>query len=81
MRYQEIMETLSECRLGAVLIAEDSTIVSVNAIGDRLLHGQGKLPGTRLQDLAAPLCEESEEVRYASVAFGEYLLRCPSPAA
>ncbi len=81
MCYQEIMETLSECRLGAVLIAEDSTIVSANAMGDRLLHGQGKLPGTRLPDLAAPLCEESEEVRYASVAFGEYLLRCPAPTA
>lgn len=79
MRYQEAMETLSACGLGALVTAEDGKILSVNETGDRLLHGDGRLQGIRLQDIAEPLCEESDQPVYASVVFGEYLMRCPTP--
>ena len=79
MQYQEVMETLSACGLGALVTTQDGTILCVNEAGDRLLHGEGKLNGLRLQDIAAPLCEKPEKRVYASVAFGEYLCRCPAP--
>lgn len=79
MEYQEAMEILSQCGLGAALIAADDTILAVNETGDHLLHGEGRLVGKRLSELAGPLCEESEEPLYANIAFGEYLLRCPTP--
>lgn len=79
MDYQDAMELLSECGLGAVVISADDTILAVNEIGGHLLHGESRLIGQRLSELAGPLCEDSEEPLYANVAFGEYLLRCPSP--
>lgn len=79
MDYKDAMDILSQCGLGAVVISADDTILAVNETGDHLLHGEGHLMGQRLSELANPLCEESEEPLYANVAFGEYLLRCPSP--
>lgn len=37
------------------------------------------LEGRSLWEVAAPLCQEPEEPVYANIAFGEYLLRCPTP--
>lgn len=79
VEYQQAMNVLSQCGLGAVLVSSDSTIISVNEEGNRLLHGDGKLEGKLLLDIAAPLCIESEKPIFANVVFGEYLVRCPTP--
>lgn len=80
MNYRESMEMLSGCGLGALVMDEDSTILSINAAGDRLLHGAGALEGRRLAEIARELCEEPGKKVFASPAFSEYLLRCPAPA-
>lgn len=79
MEYQETMQTLSQCGLGALVMEADSRIVAVNQIGDTLLHGDGQLEGKLLSEIALPLSMESEKPIYANIVFGEYLLRCPTP--
>ncbi|MDO4173590.1 MAG: sigma 54-interacting transcriptional regulator [Eubacteriales bacterium] len=79
MHYQDILTILSQCGLGALVLSEEGKILVVNETGDRLLHGEGKLKGRVLSELALPLSVESECPIYANVAFGEYLMRCPSP--
>ncbi len=79
MDYRDVMTVLSQSGLGAALLGEHEIILSVNETGDHLLHGEGTLEGQSLWEIAAPLCQESEEPLYANIAFGEYLLRCPAP--
>ena len=79
MNCGEVMTVLSQCKLGAVVVDADSTILAVNDEGDSLLHGEGALIGKSLMDLAAPLCDRTGRKLYAHVAFWEYLLRCPAP--
>ncbi len=79
MRYVDAMEILSQCGFGAVLVSEDNQILSINEAGDRLLHGGGNLVGSSMPESAALLCEESDQVRYVNIAFGEYLCRCATP--
>lgn len=79
MKYQEIMSVLSQSGLGALVMEADSRILAVNQAGDALLHGAGKLEGKLLSEIALPLSMQSEKPMYASVVFGEYLLRCPAP--
>ena len=74
----KLLDFLSQCALGAVLIAADMTVVSINQTGDRLLHGEGGLTGAPLPDFAIPLCEDGEPAM-VNAAFGEYLIRQPSP--
>ena len=80
MEYKETMEILSQCGLGALVMEADSRIVAVNQTGDVLLHGDGQLKGKLLSEIALPLSMESEKPIYANIVFGEYLLRCPTPA-
>ena len=79
MDYQKVMEILSQCGLGAVILSERNEILEANELAVHLLHGEGGLTGKRLDALAPQLCEESEEPLYANIAFGEYLLRVPEP--
>ena len=79
MKYQEAMSVLSQSGLGALVMELDSRILAVNQAGDALLHGAGKLEGKLLSEIALPLSMESEKPMYATVVFGEYLLRCPTP--
>lgn len=79
MNYQDTMEILSQSGLGALVLLGDETILAVNQMGDRLLHGEGKLVGKRLSERAFPLCMQTEMSLYVNIAFGEYLTRCPSP--
>lgn len=79
MDYKDAMKVLSQSGLGAALLGEHEIILRVNETGDHLLHGEGRLEGRSLWEIAAPLCQESEEPLYANIAFGEYLMRCPSP--
>lgn len=79
MGYQQIMKSLSQCGLGAVLLSEESIVLEVNETGRRLLHQESDILGRDLMEIAPVLCEESEEPLYENVAFGEYLIRCPSP--
>ncbi|MBQ8143175.1 MAG: sigma 54-interacting transcriptional regulator [Butyricicoccus sp.] len=81
MNYLEVMRTLSQCGLGAAVIDADTTILSVNEAGDRLLHGNGKLLGKRLSGLAEALCLSADKPQYARVAFSEYVTLCPTPDA
>ena len=79
MKCAEVMQVLSQCELGAVLMEKNTRILALNEMADRLLHGDGKLVGQLLWDVAAPLCEVTERPVYANIFFREYLLRCPSP--
>ena len=79
MNYETVMTVLSQCNLGALLIDNTGEILAVNTAGDRLLHGEGKLPGKRLQDIAPLLCDKKDMASYTNIAFGEYLMRCPAP--
>lgn len=77
--YREIMDILSQCGLGAVLLSDRDRILQVNETGMHLLHGEDSLTGKLLDEIAPQLCLESEEPLYTNIAFGEYLLRCPTP--
>lgn len=79
MDYQKVMEILSQCGLGAILLSTRNEILEANELAIHLLHGEGGLTGKILDTLAPQLCEESEEPLYANIAFGEYLLRVPEP--
>ncbi len=79
MNHEELIEVLSQYGLGAMLISEDNTILSINMTGDRLLHGNGKLTGNSVPEFALPLCEQKDDSIYINIKFGEYLLRQPSP--
>lgn len=78
MEYQVVMKVLEQSEIGAVVVGERSVILAANAAADYLLHGQHKLEGTRLDDIAPGLCNAST-AQYVNVAFGEYLMRCPAP--
>lgn len=79
MVYQEAMELLSQCGLGAVLLGADGRILFVNESGDQMLHGDGELVGKPLEGIAVELCQETDLPLYVNIAFGEYLVRCPTP--
>lgn len=81
MNYQDTMKILSQCNLGAVIVNDNWEIRYVNEAAIHLLHGpeNGWLIGRKLCEIAAPLCQESEQNVYAHIAFEEYLLRCPAP--
>ncbi len=79
MEHLQVMEILSQCGLGAVLVAADGLIVTVNETGDHLLHGNGKLPGKKMQEIAPLLFKETGEPLYENIDFNEYLLRVPAP--
>ena len=79
MNYRELMSVLSQCELGAVLLSEDGAILELNETGLRLLHGDGSLAGKYLRDIAPNLCSSQDPPLYENIAFGEYLLRCPTP--
>lgn len=79
MQYRQVMETLSQCGLGAVLTDADSCLIAANAAACRLLQIEDMPQGKRLLDLAAPLFDKSGAKTYASVTFSQYLTRCPTP--
>lgn len=79
MNYRELMDAFSYSGLGALLVAEDNTILDINESGDRLLHGGGSLEGSRLETSAPFLCQDEQDPIFGNPAFNEYLLRCPSP--
>lgn len=79
MDYESVMDVFSQSEIGALVLAEDSEILSVNSAGDRLLHGNRQLVGQKLLDIAPELCQKSDIPLYANISFGEYLMRCPAP--
>lgn len=80
MNYLDIMDILSQCGLGSMVLDENNTILSVSSEGDRLLHGEGQLEGKPLPAQMESLCGSDPAPVYVNIAFGEYLLRCPSPS-
>ncbi|MBR2189902.1 MAG: sigma 54-interacting transcriptional regulator [Eubacterium sp.] len=91
MNYRDALKLLAQCGIGAVVLAEDNIIHTVNEQAMRLLHGEqhAYLIGLSLAELAPELCvaeddcEESERPeerpQYACAAFEEYLVRTPAP--
>lgn len=79
MNHMELMEILSQYNLGAMLLSQDNTILSINTAGDRLLHGNGNLSGSPVPDFALPLCQKDDNSFYINTKFGEYVIRQPSP--
>lgn len=79
MNYETVMDLLSQCHLGALLLANNGRILSANPAADTLLHGNGSLTGKLLKELAPELCHESADPPYANIAFNEYLVRIPCP--
>ena len=79
MKWTEALCVLSQSGLGALVLDQAGMILAVNETGNRLLHGEGKLKGRRLPDLAMPLLQPVEDKVYANPAFGEYLRRSPEP--
>ncbi len=75
----QLLDILSHCALGAVLLESNSRILEANAAADRLLHGDGELVGKYLREIAPILCEEPQEKVYERIAFGEYLVRYSVP--
>lgn len=68
MDYQAIMDILSQCGLGAVLLSDRDQILRANETGIHLLHGEGGLTGKLMDEIAPQLCQESEEPLYANIA-------------
>lgn len=81
MDYLSILETLSQCGIGALVLSQDGRILSVNQMGDHLLHGNHRLVGQQLAHIAPTLCEEHDAPYYINIGFGEYLIRNPTPQA
>jgi len=79
MEYREAMAYLSECKLGAILIAEDKRITEYNQTAEKLLHGDGSLKNKPV-DLAVNFIPmEDSGIVYATVGFGRYIKQCPAP--
>ena len=79
MDYRHMLDSLSQCGLGAALVSLSHIILEINALGDHLLHGEGTLVGKSLRSIAPELCQIEGETLYANIAFGEYLTACPPP--
>lgn len=77
--YRTLMEILSQCRIGAILISEDQRILAVNEEGDRLLHGAGELPGSPVPDPVKQLVKDMTQKQYIYIDFNEYIRRHPVP--
>ena len=81
MDVSELLVMLSQCKLGAVVLDKDKIVLDINAYGDQLVHGDGKLTGYRLPDELLPLCDEIASARYINLDFQEYVVRCDGPTA
>lgn len=74
-----ILEILSQCKLGAILLSSDYTVLAINKMGEFLLHSKQNFIGKTLPDFLSPLLEETENPKYINVVFNEYILRHPTP--
>lgn len=80
MHYQELMPILSLYKLGAILIAKDSTIKEMNDTGRKLLQqDDAPLIGEKLHHLAPHLLKKTAPATYGKLCFGRYLQRCSTP--
>ena len=79
MKSTEALTLLSQCNLGALVLNPDGRVLDINARGDQLLHGEGKLKGAPLPAYCMPLLQSGTERVYSNPAFGEYVMPCPAP--
>ena len=79
MNCKDIMNVLSQCGLGALLL-KNHRILEINESGDRLLLGDGTLVGKDLTEIAPELCKPIESSCYDRIAFGKYISRCQAPS-
>ncbi|MDD2414821.1 MAG: sigma 54-interacting transcriptional regulator [Eubacteriaceae bacterium] len=81
MNDKQVMDVLSQCGLGVLIIDKNKTILAINETGDRLLHSDGSLTGQPLPEVAYPLCDPKNKNKYIKIAFGDYVTALPSPPA
>lgn len=79
MNYHDVMDVFSQCGLGAILVAEDDTVLDVNDAGEQLLHSEEKPHGKTLAEAAPFLLCGKEESCFGNPSFNQYLLPCPTP--
>lgn len=79
MNIQSIMEVLSQCQLGAMVITEDYRIEAINEIGKDLLFSDLYIKDDILPEHYRPLCEESSPPVYVRVSFQHYVTAHPAP--
>lgn len=80
MEYREEMEFLNECKLGAILVAEDKRIAEYNQTAEILLRGEGGLKNKPLDLAVRFIPMEHLGMVYANVGVGRYIKQCPAPA-
>ena len=80
MNYRDVMRALSSCELGAILAAENNTILDINTTGKQLLHCQDEPHGKSVEEVAPFLLDRSGDAKFGNPAFNRYLLACPDPA-
>ncbi|QAT49954.1 PAS domain-containing protein [Caproiciproducens sp. NJN-50] len=78
MTSENVMETLSQCGLGAMLIDGEDRILAINDAGFQLMRGKGEL-GASLREIVPVFCGKEPSKEYWNIDFGEYLLQCPTP--
>lgn len=78
MTGKDIMEALSQCGLGAILIDSGDRIIAINRAGLKLMRGKGEV-GTSLREVIPIFCGKEPSGEYWNIAFGEYLQQCPTP--
>lgn len=79
MNIQNIMEVLSQCQLGAMIITKDYHIMAINEIGKELLFSALYLKDDILPEHYRPLLEETSPPVYVRVSFQHYVTAHPAP--
>ena len=74
---ENVMEFLSQCRIGAMLLNGEKQILAINEEGKRLL-GETE-PGSQLREDLRPLLADHSENEYINTGFGEYIVKHPVP--
>lgn len=78
MTSKDVMQTLSTCGLGAMLVDCQDRIVAINDAGITLMQGKGQV-GASLREIVPIFCEAQPSEECWNIAFGEYLKQCPAP--
>lgn len=74
INYRNLMEILSACGIGALVLSADDQILSINEAGDFILQGNKKMSGKYLSDAEIPscvreLCAEEISISSGTAAF------------
>ncbi|MGN0194812.1 MAG: sigma-54 interaction domain-containing protein [Pseudoramibacter sp.] len=76
MDSENLLNVLSACRLGAVIVLKDETIYKINDTGVVLLNA---MPGDAFPKKARPLLDPENRDQLIGVAFEKYITACDGP--